>query len=68
MGEKIISSQNRLEHTVRGHIRKLPNGCQATEKARLGAEKFLTYKLGNNETYVSKHVRNKGGLKAKIVP
>ena len=68
MEKKIPASENRLEHTVSGHIRKLPNGCQATEKARVAAKKIMSRNLGNNETFVCKYVRNKGGLKTKIVP
>ena len=58
----------RREYGVICHIRKLPEGYKASEKARLAAKQLLNYNLKNGETFVCNYTKNKGGLKSDVLP
>ncbi len=56
------------EHDVICHVRRLPEGYQASQKARDLAKQILNYELKSGETFVCNHTRNKGGQKADSLP
>lgn len=67
VNESLISKPSQAlkrEADIICHIRKLPEGYKASEKARTLAKEVLNYELKVGETFVCNHLRNKGGVKS----
>ncbi len=55
------------EQNVVYHIRKLPSGYKASEKAKQLATTIMKYQLQPGETFVSASTRNKGNPKSDVI-